>query len=263
MPVHDNDGVSIHYEVLGDGPPLLMLAGLAGIGRSWGPQVDLFARSHSVILPDHRGTGRSDHVREGMTIAQHARDMAGLVRSLDIGPVAVLGSSTGGAIAQEMAIDHGDTVSAIVLANSLARSDAYYDRQFEVRRTMLRDSGLRATTEANSLFLFSPAFTRDHPEAVEAWIEAASRGPLDMDIALARIDMIVAHDTLDRLDRIACPTLVIAGADDHCTPPHMSRQLADSIADAWLEVLPSGHLGFLEMPEAFHRVANDFLGALE
>ena len=56
MPDVASDRVSIHYEARGQGSPVLILAGLAGVGTSWGPQIDLFAEYHQVIVPDHRGT---------------------------------------------------------------------------------------------------------------------------------------------------------------------------------------------------------------
>ncbi|WP_316155007.1 alpha/beta fold hydrolase [Cupriavidus sp. BIC8F] len=76
MPYVTSDGVSIHYKVNGQGSPVLLLAGLAGAGASWGPQIDLFAEHYQVIVPDHRGTGGSEHTARDMTITQHARDMA-------------------------------------------------------------------------------------------------------------------------------------------------------------------------------------------
>jgi hypothetical protein len=65
------------------GPPVLLLAGLGGVGRSWGPQVDLLLHAcYRVILSGHRGTGQSGRPPGGYTIAQHAADMAGLLESL-------------------------------------------------------------------------------------------------------------------------------------------------------------------------------------
>src|SRR5262249_6755721 len=103
MPVISSSEAEIYYEVTGSGTPVLLIAGLAGVGATWGPQTALFARNHTVIVPDHRGTGKSTHTANGQTIAQHASDFALLVEHLKLGPVHVVGSSTGGAIAQVMA----------------------------------------------------------------------------------------------------------------------------------------------------------------
>ena len=62
MPKLETQGISLHYETFGDRrkPPLMLIAGLGGVGAGWGPQIERFAAEHFVVLPDHRGTG-ADH----------------------------------------------------------------------------------------------------------------------------------------------------------------------------------------------------------
>lgn len=263
MPSVMSDGVSIHYEVTGQGSPVLLLAGLAGVGASWGPQIDLFAAHHRVIVPDHRGTGASEHTARGMTIAQHARDMARVIEAAGGEPVHAVGSSTGGAIAQLLAIRHRHLLRSVTIISSIARADAFYRRQFEMRRRMLRDSGLRASTEANALFLFDPRFMRAHPERVRAWVDAASAGPYEPEISLARIDMIVGHDAFDDLPSIATPALVLVGRHDFCAPAHFSAELAERIPHAEFATLDGGHFIFLEKPDLLHDTVEAFIARHE
>lgn len=258
MPTITSDGVSIAYEVIGRGPPLLMLAGLAGVGRSWGTVVDLFARSHTVILPDHRGTGASERTTVGMTIRQHASDMVRVLDAVGLDAAHVIGYSTGGAIAQLMGIYHEARVTSLTIASSLARADAYFRRQFVMRRRMLADSGPRAAIEASALFLFDPAFQRNNASVVERWVDVASTAPYDPAISAARIDMIVSHDALDDLSRIFCPTHIVAGNRDFCAPPYFSRELAGAIRGSRLTMLDGGHFVFLEQPDVFYRTVADF-----
>src|ERR1700733_8241323 len=127
MATLQTQGISLYYETHGNrgNPPLLLIAGLGGAGSSWGSHVARFARDYFVVLPDHRGTGRSTHTMEGLTVAQHARDMAALLEHLDLAPAHVAGTSTGGAIAQLMALDHGRLVRSVVMTSSFARPDSY------------------------------------------------------------------------------------------------------------------------------------------
>ena len=101
-------GASLYYELSGDpaNPPVPLVAGLGGTSKSWSTQTGRFAKDHYVILPDHRGTGQSSRTLEGHTTKQLAADMAALIEHLGVGPVHVIGSSTGGTIAQYMALDH-------------------------------------------------------------------------------------------------------------------------------------------------------------
>ncbi|SCU88132.1 putative aminoacrylate hydrolase RutD [Cupriavidus necator] len=263
MPYVTSDGVSIQYEVKGQGSPVLLLAGLAGLGASWGPQIDLFAAQHQVIVPDHRGTGQSERTARDMTITQHARDMARVIEAVGCGPVHVVGSSTGGAIAQLLAINHRERLRSATIVSSIARADAFYRRQFDMRRRMLTDSGLRASTEANALFLFDPKFSREHPEQVQAWVNAASAGTFDPEIGFARIDMIVGHDAFDDLPSITTPTLVLVGERDFCSPPYFSAELAARIPGAEFATLDGGHFIFLEKPVLLHDTVEAFIARHE
>ena len=252
MPTIRSADADIHYEVTGSGSPVLLVAGLGGVGATWGPQTAMFAKRHTVILPDHRGTGKSTRTAKGQTIAQHAEDFALIVKELGCGPVHVVGSSTGGAIAQVMALDHAEHVKTATVASSWARVDPFFRRQFTARAQMISSAGIEAATEMAALFLFDPRFQLTNNATVQGWIDAAVKGASAADIAIARMDMILGHDRLDELGRIQRPTLVIVGDADFCTPPHLSEQIAAAIPRAELAKLPGGHFFYMEHPEAFN-----------
>jgi aminoacrylate hydrolase len=259
------DGFSQFYELLGDpaNPPLLMVSGLGGVGASWGPQIKRFSEQFHVILPDHRGTGKSTHTSDGYTTEQLAKDMAALVEHLGLGPVHVLGASTGGAIAQYMALDHPHTVRSLTLSSTFARFDAFAHREFIVRRKMAELWDRSEFFAGYALFLFSPRYTREHPEKVQAWIDRGSAHPEqpgDREIGLKRIDMITAHDALSRLGEIGFPTLVVCGDHNFCTPLPLSEEIAQAIPNAKLVVFAEGgELIELEQDEKYFRVVSTFL----
>ena len=254
-----------YYEELGDPskPTVLMISGLGGVGASWGPQIQHFSEHFRVVLPDHRGTGRSTHSPGGYTTQQLASDMAALVQHLSAGPVHVIGASTGGAIAQYMALDHSETVRTLTLSSTFARFDAFTQREFQVRRKMAELWNRPDFFAGYSLFLFSPRYTREHPERVQAWIDRGSSHPEqpgDREIGLKRIDMIVAHDTFSRLGDIRQPTLVVCGDHNFCTPLPLSEELAQSIPGARLVVFAEGgELIELEQDTKYFDVVAGFL----
>ena len=251
---------SIHFESYGDGDPVMLITGLGGVGRAWGPIVDRFASRYFTVVPDHPGTGRSAAPSEGYTIDRHAAAMAAVLRQLDLGPTHLVGSSTGGAIAQVMALDHPDVTRSIVLADSWAKPDAYFRHQFAVRRRILTELGSRAYAEASALFLFGPGHFRDRFSEIEDWIDLA--GESAPDVGAKRIDMILAFDESERLPQIRVPALVVVGDVDICTPVSMSEELFESIPGATFEILEGGHLIFKERPEAFFEVVDGFLAGL-
>ncbi len=258
-------GTSLYYELYGDpsNPPVLLVAGLGGTGKSWSTQTGRFAKDYYVILPDHRGTGQSSRTLDGHTTQQLAADMAALVEHLGVGPVHVVGSSTGGAIAQYMALDHPSTVRTLTLASSFARFDAFMKREFEVRRKMAAEWDRHTLLSAYALFLFSPRFTHDHPEKVTEWVERAASHPAqpnDLEIGLKRIDMIAAHDTFAQLGEINKPSLVICADHNICTPLPGSEEIARALPGAELIVIQdAGELIEIEKEAEFFQIVSDFI----
>lgn len=246
----------IHHETYGAGDPLMLITGLGGVGRAWGEVIDLFAQDFLTIVPDHPGTGQSS-IPDHFTIADHANSIAAVLRDLSCGPTHLVGSSTGGAIAQVMAIDHRDVVRSIVMADSWKKADGYFRHQFAIRKQILLEQGTLAYTEASALFLFGATYFQEHRDEVEKWIQRA--GGTSAEIMAKRIDMILAFDESDRLDQIDVPALALVGEEDICTPPYMSQQLADAIPNADMKVIPGGHLVYKENPELFFETVKAFV----
>jgi aminoacrylate hydrolase len=262
MAVIETQGISLHYEVLGNRskPPVLLISGLGGAGSTWGSQVERFAKDYFVVLPDQRGTGRSSRSSGGYTIDQLGADMASLLQSLNLGPVHIIGSSTGGAIGQAMALNHPEIVRSLTMSSSFARFDAYVKREFDLRRKLTSDADIKTIYSCYAIFLFSPKYASDHPEKVQAWIDLASERELEREVSLKRIDMIAAHNTLARLRSIQTPSLVLCGDQDLCTPRHLSEEIAREIANAKLAIFEGGgHMIHFEQEEKFFNVVHTFI----
>jgi pimeloyl-ACP methyl ester carboxylesterase len=73
------NGIELHFDdiqqVSRSAAPILLITGLGGVGAAWGPLIPEFTPERRVILPDHRGCGRSTHTTDGLTISQLANDM--------------------------------------------------------------------------------------------------------------------------------------------------------------------------------------------
>ena len=259
----EHEGAALHYELLGDDtrPHVAMIAGLGGAGRTWGEQIEKFACDYRVVLVDQRGTGRSTHTSERQTIAQHASDVAAVLAHVGAGPVHVVGSSTGGAIAQRLALDHPAWVRTLTIGSSWARPDAYLERELRVRRDLVLRGDGALVYGLYALLLFSPRFAREHPEAIQAWIDRATSQPFEAEIAAARLEMLLAHDTLDRLGEIVQPALVLCGTHDMTTPPQLSEELAAHLPDVRLETLVGGHMVHAEDPDGYYARVHEFIEA--
>lgn len=260
MPIAHVNGIELYYEEFGSGDPVILIPGLGGVGAGWGSQIPLFAKEFRTIIVDHRGCGKSSAPETGYTIAQHAADIASLLRYLDAAPAHVVGVSTGGAAGQVMALDHSDTVRSLVLVASWGRTDARFRHLFETRKAVLAQLGPEAAMQLASLILYSPSYYREHWEQWQEFARQIKKHPPDRDIAVKRIDMIIAHDILDRLAEVRCPTRVVVGNLDMVTPVYLSEELRDCIPGSDLDVISgAGHSVYAEKPAEFFAAVRQFL----
>jgi pimeloyl-ACP methyl ester carboxylesterase len=104
------NGTTLYAEVRGSGPAILLIPGGAEDAEGWRPVAERLA-GHTVVTYDRRGTLRSGREEwPGRGSAQHADDAAGLLRTLDLGEVAVFGGSSAGIIAVQLALRYPDLV---------------------------------------------------------------------------------------------------------------------------------------------------------
>src|SRR5579863_8519980 len=116
MPFSTTTDVSLHYDVVGKGPPLCLVNGYRLSGGVWPAAfIEHLATRCTVISFDNRGTGRSDKPDDGYEFGNMAKDVVGLLDDLRLPCVNLLGFSMGGAIAQEVAIRYPDRLGRLIL----------------------------------------------------------------------------------------------------------------------------------------------------
>ena len=260
MPKANIGNGEIHYEIHGEGPPLMFVAGLGGTGDYWNPQIAEFARHYTVILHDHRGTGRSSRSRIEYSVDQMADDMLRLMDILKIKQAHIVGHSTGGAMALILANKNSERLASTVIYAGWTKADSHFRRCFDVRKTLLRESGAKAYCRATPLFLFPSWYIRDNGNAMLAQeAELVANFP-SAKIMESRIDAILEFDCTEYLRGITVPTLVICANDDFLTPVHYSQELADIIPGAELKILESGgHAVSVTRPDLFNEEVIAFL----
>lgn len=262
MPRVSIGDAELHYDVAGDGPPLLLVPGLSGLGSFWSAQVEDFARDFRVIVHDHRGTGRSTHSRIRYSVEQMADDVVRLMDALGVERAHFVGHSTGGAIGQVLAQDRPDRLGRLVLSATWAGRDPYFQRLFQSRRQVLVDSGVEAYVRASALVLAPPWWTSANDAAITARHRVLVAEAAPLEVTTSRIDAILAFDRRARLKEIRQPTLVIVAADDAITPAFYSEEIAAGVPNARLVVLGGGgHAAPQIAAEAYNQAVGGFLRA--
>ncbi len=257
LPIGDAE---LRYEETGQGPPLLLVPGLSGVGSFWERQVPDFARDFRVIVHDHRGAGQSTHSRIRYSVEQMAEDVLRLMDGLGVRAAHLVGHSTGGAIGQVLAQDHPDRLLSLVLSHTWPGRDAYFRRLFESRREILTALGVEAYLRASVLFLAPPWWVSANDALIAERQRAQVAAAAPVEVTASRIDAIVAFDRRARLGTIRTPTLVIVAEDDMVTPRFYSDELATKIPGARLHVLEGGgHYAPLITPGPYNAMVGAFL----
>ena len=255
------DGDDLYYESHGAGFPVLLISGLGGAAAAWQPQIDRFAESYQVIVYDHRGTNRSQPSRVSPSIERMAADAVGLMDGLDAAQAHVVGFSTGGVIAQTLAIDHAERVAKLVLVSTLAKADRYFRYMASIRGEILRGLGAEAYLRATPFFAYPGWWINQNWPEIDRSVNAGLAGfPPDESMA-QRMDMILNFDRTADLDTIAQPTLVLSARNDLQTPPYHGEELARRIPHARLEILEDGaHACNRTQAKRFNAIVLEFLG---
>ncbi|MDX3907265.1 MAG: alpha/beta hydrolase [Pigmentiphaga sp.] len=228
----------LHYECLGSGPAVVLVAGLGGIGSFWRPVMERLQASFTVIAFDHPGTGRS--VASGRpSIEQLVTAVVTLTGTLGFERYSVVGHSTGGLVAQALALDHAAAIDKIVLSCTWAEPDRRFRELFRLRQEVLAKGGMSAYKTLGNLLAYPAAEYEAY--APPSAGDAARDDDAANAVVAERIDMLLTYSRASELGRIAVPALVVGSDDDQIVPFHHSERLAAQVPGARLVRLSGGH----------------------
>ena len=186
-------------------------------------------------------------------------DMASLVLSEQPGPLLLCGASMGGMIAMEAARQAPQRVAGLALLGTTARPETPDMRALrEAAMELFAQGRLREVIEPNVAFAFHPA-NAAQPALVRAYLDFVLGAGAEQLIQQNRA-VIHRPDARPHLPSVACPTLVLCGAQDQLTPPECSAEIAGLVPGARLVVLEEcGHMLTMEQPEAVNRALREWL----
>lgn len=266
MPFVESNGIRLYYEACGQGEPILLLMGITARGAVWQKHADDWSREFRCVLPDNRGVGLSDKPAGAYSTGQMADDYAGLLATLKVERARVVGCSMGSTIAQQLAIRHPHQVRSMVLMCTWARCDRY-TRDVFAHMTAIK-SRLRPEEFARyiQLLIFAkPHWDEDtgFAELQEARLTTAT-DPIPQPVHgfEGQAAACVAHNTLDQLEAITCPCLVIGGRSDIFTPVWMAEEVASRIPHCDMHLYEGAGHGFhWERLEDFNLRVREWLRA--
>lgn len=259
-------GLRWEVRVRGSGQPLLLVHGFTGRGTAWGSHATILARSHRLItvdLPGHGRTAWADPDR--LSVERTADDLATILQRAGAVPADVLGYSLGARIALRLAVAHPSAVGRLVLESPSAGLRTAAERATRRRA----DGALAARIERDGIAAFVDEWERQPvfashaslPRARAARLRAMrlANDPRGLAASLRGAGQGTMEPLFDRLDAIAAPTLVIAGALDE-RGSSRAIDVARRIPGARLEILAhAGHTPHEEQSGPFRHLVLDFL----
>ena len=230
--------------------PIVFIHGSGDSARIWRLQTDYFGPQRAIAL-DLPGHGeRADTFSAEVTVQDYAQAAYDIVaQELHLQQPIIAGHSLGGAVAQQMALEHGQQLGGLILVGTGAR--------LRVHPTLLEDARQSSTSARprNSEIAFTHTTP---PSVVQETIQEqppAETSMLYRDLAACNI-----FDIMARIPEITLPTLIICGEDDRLTPPKYSEYLHQHISGSTLRILPdAGHYVMREQPQVFNSTVEQWL----
>lgn len=256
MPELARDDITLHYEVEGEGPPLLLLAGMMSDSASWMALAPLLKERFTLIKPDNRTTGRTGPLTAPADIPLMIEDALALMAHLGHDRFHVAGHSLGGIMSLEIAHQAPERVaSCTVLASGRSRSPrtmGVFDALLAIRRA---PEGEEMWLRALYPWLFGHGFFED-PANVKIALEAALAYPhaQSLEAMERQVAAFRAFRPKAKLEEIACPTLVIYAGQDLMIPPEAARPSFQPIPTLREALVPeAGHSICWDAPEEVAR----------
>ena len=265
MPETNASGWNIYYETTGNpaNPPIVLILGLSHRVEHWGTLRERLAQRLHVVALDCRNLGGSERRDAPYDIADETADVLAVMDHARLDSAAVYGRSRGGMLAQEVALTHSERVSALVLSGTSHRGPG------SVGSTRAVDAAMNFSPEATREQIFTqqleamaaPGWRDRDPEAFAFALATDLEAPPRRFAVARQREAMERWSSHESLRAISMPTLILCGEEDGMVPPENSRQLADAIPNARLQLIPDcGHLPMLEQPAAVTSAVFAFLG---
>ncbi|MGD1903473.1 MAG: alpha/beta fold hydrolase [Geitlerinemataceae cyanobacterium] len=254
------DGQTIHTAIAGTGAPLLCLHGHPGTGACFDPVMEPLRDRYRIVAPDLRGYGQSP-TKSPFEMEAHIGDLISLLDRLELDTCTIVGWSLGGIIAMELAIRYPDRVNALALIATAARPRSDHPAISPIALGMTAIAGLTSAIVPAAGFLPAIAQRSLLRYLISQHTPTSYKNIGQYGVAAFQQTTTFAHQALNaairqRYDReadlgaIACPSLVVAAADDRHICATASRRTAERLPNCeWIYYENAAHLFPWEMPD--------------
>jgi pimeloyl-ACP methyl ester carboxylesterase len=263
MPKVEVDRLTMHYDVQGEGEPLLLIPYLSADHACYAFQLPAYTEQFSCIAIDLPGSGESDKPPGPYSTDDYADQVAAFLGAIGVERAHVAGVSLGGAVGIHLAARHPGRVRSLSLHSSWPASDDYLKVVVEQWRTLASSLPTVADVVIQGIFpwCFTPEMYVERAEFVDGLADFVRGRPAQpVEAFLAQSEAVITHDAGAVLGDVRAPTLITFGAQDLVCSTRFAEPLESGIRGSELVVFDHlSHAGLHEDPETFNRATLDFL----
>jgi 3-oxoadipate enol-lactonase len=260
MPQIISDDAEISYELLGSGPPVVLLHPFPADHDLWKPAAQALVTRYRVILPDLRGHGNSGIGEGPATMEKHAADIARVLDREEIGRALFVGVSIGGYVLFEFWRKYAARVEALALCNTKAQADTPEARAARLQAAAeVMERGTEPFFESMFPRLMGKTTCNTRPDLVEGALRMM-RKMSPVDVAMVQRGMAERRDSVETLKTINVKTMVVTGDEDILTGVAEAELMRQNIAGSQMKVIAkAGHYSPWEQPDEMGKLLRQFL----
>jgi len=257
-----NQVTDLHVDVVGQGPPLLCLAGFGCSNGLFREMIPALSPHFMMVLPDNRGMGHSPRATQPYRFEQVVDDALAVMDRMDQRQFHVMGISMGGFIVQAMMVGVPERLLRAAMLCSTGTGQAFVPmreitpEQLQAFYAMdpLQRARLSVATTTH------PSLAERDPGRFEQLVDLRMEISADLSSALTQYHAV--HGFMEQelaLENVQVPTLLMCGAEDRTVPPENSHILARRLPQAQVQVIErTDHLFFLEEPDKTAKALIEF-----
>jgi 3-oxoadipate enol-lactonase len=250
----------IFYQVLGAGPPVVLLHPFPVHHEFWLPVAQTLQGRYRLILPDLRGHGASGIGEGPATMEKHAADIAAVLDDAGVGRAAFVGVSIGGYILFEFLRRHANRFEAFVLCNTKAQADTPEARAVRLQAAAdILERGSEPFLQSMLPKLMGKSTHVARPDLVQAALRMMRTMSAE-DLARVQRGMAARPDSIATLALIRTPALILAGEEDGLIGIGEAEVMQKNISGGILKIIArAGHYSPWEQPAEVGKLLRQFL----
>ena len=263
MPQVGVDGLSVNYDVQGEGEPLLLIPYTSADHACYAFQLPFYTEHFSCIAVDLPGSGESDKPGGPYSTEGYADQVAGFLAAVGVERAHVAGVSLGAAVGIHLAARHPGRVRSLSLHSGWHVSDDYLKIVLGQWRALASTLPTVADVVIQGIFpwCFTPELYAEKPDYIKALADFVRGRPAQpLEAFIRESNAVIAHDAQAQLAKIRTPTQITFGRHDMVTSTRFADRIKNGIKGSELLIFEGcSHAPIYEKVEEFNQKSLAFL----